>query len=71
MTTTSPSSQPTRSDPVAAAPSRQPGVGWLSLLVAAGCATIASFVIAMIVAGSIEAFFLAMATAIVLGLLVV
>jgi plastocyanin len=71
MTTTSPSSQPTRTDPVAPAPSRQPRVGWLSLLVAAGCATIASFVIPMIIAGSIETFFLAMAAPIVLGLLVV
>ncbi|HEX6256527.1 MAG TPA: cupredoxin domain-containing protein [Euzebyales bacterium] len=71
MTTTSPSSQPTRTDPVAPAPSRQPRVGWLSLLVAAGWATIASFVIAMIIAGSIEAFFLAMAVPIVVGLLVV
>lgn len=71
MTTTSPSSQPTRTDPVAPAPSRQPRVGWLSLLVAAGCATIASFVIPMIIAGSIEAFFLAMAAPIVFGLFVV
>ncbi len=71
MTTTSPSSQPTRTAPVAPAPSRQPRVSWLSLLVAAAGATIASFVIAMIIAGSIEAFFLAMAAPIVLGLLAV
>jgi len=72
MTTTTPSGQPTtRTDPVTPTSRRQPRVSWLTLLVAAAGATIAAFVIAMIGAGSIEAFFLAMAAPIVVGLLVV
>jgi len=54
MTTTNPTSQPTRTDRVTPAVSRPPRVSWLGLLIAAGCATIASFVIAMIMAGSVE-----------------
>jgi plastocyanin len=71
MTTTNPTSQPTRTDRVTPAVSRPPRVSWLGLLIAAGCATIASFVIAMIIAGSVEGFFVAMAVPIVVGLLVV
>lgn len=71
MTTTNPTSQPTRTDRVAQAASRPPRVGWFGLLVAAGCATIATFVIPMISVGSVEVFFLAMAAPIVVGLLVV
>jgi plastocyanin len=71
MTTTNPTSQPTRTDQVTPAASRQARVGWFGLLVAAACATMASFVIAMIMAGSVEGFFLAMAAPIVVGLLVV
>ena len=71
MTTASPSGQPARDNRVAPAASRQPDVGWLGLLIAAACATIASFIAAMIFAGSIAGFFLAMAAPIVVGLLVV
>lgn len=71
MTTTNPASRPTRTDQVTPAASRPPRVRWLDLLIAAACATIASFVIAMIMAGSVEGFFLAMAAPIVVGLLVV
>jgi len=71
MTTIRPDSPPASPEPVAAASSRRRRVGWPALLVASACATIASFVIALIIAGSIEAFFLAMAAPIVLGLLLV
>jgi len=71
MTTTTPSSQPTRTDPVTPAASSQPRVSWLTLLVEASGATVATFIIAMIGAGRLEAFFLAMTAPIVLGLLVI
>lgn len=72
MTTIRPTSPrpPTSTEPMAPAGTRR-RISWLALLVTSACATIASFAIALIIAGSVEAFFLAMAAPIALGLLLV